>query len=95
MTNNKSKLEVVEGKQNYKGDGLDALELYDEIARSNTAMKAFGALLAGADLEMFTGRSNLNIEMREGLEQIINQYLAHQGRILGDFVKKASPTAQL
>lgn len=94
MTNNKAKLEVVEGRTNKEGDEFNALDLYDEIARSNTAMKAFGALLAGADLKMFTGETNLNIEMREGLEQIINQYLDQQGKILGDYVKRAMPSAR-
>lgn len=95
MTNNELNPGVVDGKQSRKGDGWDASDLCDEIERSNTAMKAFGALLAGSDLEMFIGSTALNIEMREGLEQIIRQYLDHQGRILGNFVKKNRTTAQV
>ena len=70
-------------------------DIYDTLTTHNLALRAFGTLLRSSDLSEFvdqgladTLKSN-NFEkanLRWGLQQIIELYLAHQERILLEYV---------
>lgn len=72
-------------------------DIYDTLTTHNSALRAFGALLKSSDLFDFADqglgerlksddydRQNL----RYGLNQLIELYLAHQERILSEYVDK-------
>ena len=59
------------------------LDLYDNLTAHNWALRAFGALLEGADLESRFGNSNPDgMDYRGGLNQIVELYIEHQERKL-------------
>lgn len=74
-------------------------DIYDKLSAHNYALRAFGALLQSSDLFSFadqnladTMKSN-NFEaadLRWGLSQIIDLYLAHQESILAGYVDQYS-----
>ena len=68
--------------------------IYEEINNHNFALRAFGALLRSSDLMDFCnqsygeGREGKAEDLRWGLGQIIDLYLAHQERILSEYVDR-------
>jgi len=79
-------------KEKEKGSKLERFEpeqvsrLYDTLTNANWALRAFGALLESADLEMHFCDTHVDgSSYRWGLNQIVELYLDHQERKLDEF----------
>lgn len=72
----------------------DVLDIYDKLSSHALALRAFGTLLKSSDLSAFADRELADyinpqkderaMNLRWGLEQIIELYLAHQESILSE-----------
>ena len=66
-------------------------DIYDKLHSHNFALRAFGALLATSDMDDFAegsygeGKKDMGENLRWGLSQIIDLYLAHQEKILLEY----------
>jgi len=73
----------VKKRKNFGPDMV--LDLYDNLTSHNWALRAFGALLEGADLENRFGNSSPDgMDYRCGLNQIVELYIEHQERKLDE-----------
>lgn len=70
----------------------DVSDIYDKLSNHSFALRAFGALLRSSDLNDFADAGygegcrdpHMGSNLRWGLEQIIELYLAHQESILSE-----------
>jgi hypothetical protein len=86
---------TTEAKKEGEFDPGCVTDIYDKLCAHNYALRAFGALLQSSDLDDFTDEKlatqlspKIDLEaqnLRWGLSQIIDLYLAHQENILSEY----------